>query len=88
MGIHLVEDYSWYLDQTSVILGLVKEGIIEIVDEHLGAICTMVMAIIKAYTLSFCELEIDLEHLGKSGGRIRCRQGRVLGRDPQLRIND
>ena len=46
------------LEQTPVIFGMIKEGIREILDEHLGAFCPEVMAIIGYHTLSFCELDM------------------------------
>lgn len=41
--------------QTSVIFGTVKEGIMEILDERLGAFHIDIMAIVGAFTLSFQE---------------------------------
>lgn len=38
-----------------MILGLVKEGFLEILDEHLGVFCVEVMVIVGALTLSFRE---------------------------------
>ena len=37
--------------------------------ERLGVICAEVLAIVGAHTLPCCEREIDLERLGKKGGR-------------------
>ena len=43
------------LDQTPVIFGTVKEGILEILDERLGAFRTELMAMLGAHTLTFRE---------------------------------
>ena len=43
------------LDQTLVILGTNKEGIVEILDECFGAFCTRVIIVVEACALSFCE---------------------------------
>ena len=45
----------------------VSRCVSEILDEHLGAICTEVVAIVGACTSSPYEQEIGLEHLGKRG---------------------
>lgn len=54
-----------------MIFGSVKEGILEILDDRLSAICDEVMAIVGACTPSFYKREVDLEHLGKRG-QIGC----------------
>ena len=41
-------------EQTTMIFGSVKEGILEILDECLGVFHTKVLAIVGACTLSFC----------------------------------
>ena len=41
------------LEQTPVIFGTVKEGIMEILDQHIGALHTEVIAIFGSCTLSF-----------------------------------
>ena len=43
------------LDQTPMIFGTVKEGILEILDERLGAFCIELMAMLEARTLTFRE---------------------------------
>ena len=43
------------LEQTPVIFGLVKEEILEILDECLGAFYDEVMAMVRDHILSFCE---------------------------------
>nr|KAJ0216955.1 hypothetical protein LSAT_V11C300113410 [Lactuca sativa] len=43
------------LEQNPVIFGLVKERIIEILDERMGTLRTEIWAIVWAHTLSFCK---------------------------------
>ena len=74
----LLEITRGILEQTHVIFGLVKEEILEILDERLRTIRADVMAIVVAQTLSFCEREVDLEHLGKRGSdQVQAREGRM-----------
>ena len=42
------------LDQTPVIFGAVKEGILEILDERLGAFRAEIVAMMGVRTLTFC----------------------------------
>ena len=59
-----------------MIFGLLKERILEIFDERLGAICVEVIANVGSHILSLCEQEIDLDHLGKRGpDQVKTREG-------------
>ena len=41
------------LEQTPLIFGSIKEGVLEILNEHLGTFCAEVLAIVGTLTLSF-----------------------------------
>ena len=65
VGIELISEQMWefisseitrgILEQTLVIFGSIKEGILEILDERFGTFPTEVMDITGAHTLSFRE---------------------------------
>ena len=46
------------LEQTLVMFGTIKEGIVELLDEHLGAFRTEILAIVGACTLTFLEFHV------------------------------
>ena len=50
------------LKNSPVIFGSVWEGVLEILDEHMGVFCVEVMAIIRAHILSESFVIVELLH--------------------------
>lgn len=62
--------------KTLVIFGSLKEGFVEIVDEHLGALCAEFMAIVGARTLLYVSfMLVELLHSREEGTSLLVRRG-------------
>ena len=74
-GVYHVRDHLQYFGPTPVTFGMVKEAIMEILEECSGAICTDILAIVGAHTFSFHDFHalISREFFGEKD-RISSRR--------------